>query len=214
MIGNLLIFGDSYSTFEGHIPKGHAVYYSESDPSNTGVTKVSETWWYPLLSLLSANLVYNDSWSGSTICNTGYGGDCSKTSSFIYRLERHIENGFFEKNKVDTLFVFGGTNDSWANSPLGEIKFSDIKAEELFSVLPAVSYLAKRLREALPDVNVIFLINTEIKEEIREGIRLCANHYGHRYIDFPYIEKVGNHPTPIGMKTIKDTVLDYIKANV
>ena len=26
--GNVMIFGDSYSTYSGHIPEGYAVYYS------------------------------------------------------------------------------------------------------------------------------------------------------------------------------------------
>ena len=212
-VKNVFILGDSYSTFKGYIPEGHSIYYSENDASHTGVVKVEDTWWYPLMNELCANLVLNDSWSGSTVCNTGYGGDCSKTSSFIFRLDRHIANGFFDENDVDTVFVFGGTNDAWANSPIGEIIYSDFTSEALFSALPAFSYVAKRLSEKLPNANVIFLINTEIKEEIRTAIREIATHYGHKYVDFESIDKVSGHPTVLGMKNIKDTVLKFIQNN-
>ena len=35
-----IIFGDSYSTYEGHIPEGYAVYYPRLDVGDVG-----ETWW-------------------------------------------------------------------------------------------------------------------------------------------------------------------------
>ena len=33
------------------------------------------------------------------------------------------------------MFVFGGTNDSWSEAPLGEIKYTDWEDGELYSVL-------------------------------------------------------------------------------
>lgn len=46
---NILIFGDSYSTFEGYIPDGFAVYYSKTEGGETDVRAVEDTWWYQLL---------------------------------------------------------------------------------------------------------------------------------------------------------------------
>ena len=40
----------------------------------------------------------------------------------------------------DIILVFGGTNDSWANSPLGEMKHEGYTSQDLFSFRPAVSY--------------------------------------------------------------------------
>ena len=91
---NVMIFGDSYSTYDGYIPKGYAVYYADMECDNTDVRKVEETWWHRVCSDLSLHLVRNDSWSGSTLCNTGYNGDCSETNSFIYRMETLEEKGF------------------------------------------------------------------------------------------------------------------------
>ena len=84
-LGNVLIFGDSYSTFKGFIPKGYADYYRPEGNPKTDLLHVEETWWHKLITKTESTLLLNDSWSGSTVCNTGYNGDCSKTNSFIYK---------------------------------------------------------------------------------------------------------------------------------
>lgn len=75
---NIVIFGDSYSTFEGYIPSGYYPYYTPTQPHIPDVQCVENTWWHMLVKELGANIVRNDSWSGSTVCNTAYEGvDCS-----------------------------------------------------------------------------------------------------------------------------------------
>ena len=72
MSNNTIIFGDSYSTFENFIPAGYAVHYFENGRPETDVTKVSQTWWHQVVTEADLNLILNNSWSGSTICYTGY----------------------------------------------------------------------------------------------------------------------------------------------
>lgn len=67
-----IIFGDSYSTFEDYIPIGFAFYYSGKGRGETDVTAVGQTWWHQVVNETELNLVQNISWSGSTICYTGY----------------------------------------------------------------------------------------------------------------------------------------------
>ena len=62
-IGNVLIIGDSYSTFEGKIPDGYACYYIKSGKPETDVTKEEQTWWAQLIQETNAKLVLNISWS-------------------------------------------------------------------------------------------------------------------------------------------------------
>ena len=113
---NTVVFGDSYSTFAGYIPSGNAPYY----PSYN-VIEVEQTWWMQLMEKAGGNLLLNESYSGSTICNTGYNGvDCSQSTSFLYRYDKLKRGGFFEENEVNTVIVFGGINDSWAKSPFGK----------------------------------------------------------------------------------------------
>ena len=142
MKNNLLIFGDSYSTFEGHVPAGYAVYYSDTLHPLSGITKVEQTWWHQVMTERNMNLVRNDSWSGSTVCYNGY---CSHDAAFIHRLHKLIDSGFFRQNPIDTVFVFGGTNDSWADAPLGELKFDRFTKEDLSCALSGISCFLKTL---------------------------------------------------------------------
>jgi len=207
-----VIFGDSYSTFRGYIPDGYAVYYSEEGRPETDVRAVEETWWHQVMGETGMELILNNSWSGSTICFTGYGNtDCSQTSSFLHRLQLLREQGFFRENRVDTVFVFGGTNDSWADAPVGSLKFEDWAREDLYSVLPAVCCLLKTLQDTVPGAEIFCLINTELKPEIAEGMKQACDRYGIRKIVFDHIDKQHGHPTIQGMCDIKNQVLEHLK---
>ena len=202
-----VIIGDSYSTFEGYIPEGYAIYYSSKDCDNTDVRHVEETWWKRLEDKGVMQVVHNNSWSGSTVCYTAYGErDCSGDSSFIFRAKQLIDQDYFVKNEIDTVIIFGGTNDSWANSPLGDIKFEGIERSDLFCVLPAISYLVKILREALPNVDIICVANTEIKDEIINATKVVSEHYGAKYVKLHDINKRCGHPTVQGMGEIAEQV--------
>ncbi len=208
---NIMIFGDSYSTFAGYIPEGYAVYYSSADRPETDVRKVEETWWHRVCTALDLNLVLNNSWSGSTLCNTGYQGDCSGTSSFLHRLDVLKEDGFFESHAIDTVFIFGCTNDSWANAPLGEVKFGDYTAEDLRQVLPGICCFIGRVQETLPDAQVVFLINTDLKPQIGEAVKAASVHYGTAYIELKDIDKRCGHPTVQGMTDIAGQVEAFLR---
>lgn len=208
MKNNTIIFGDSYSTFEGFVPEGYDIYYFENGYSDTDVTKVSQTWWHQVAAEANLNIILNNSWSGSTIGYTGYDNvDCSKSSSFIYRLKQLIAEGFFVKNKIDTVFVFGGTNDTWSDAPVGEIKYSNWKEEELYFVLPAICYFLNLLKETLPQAEIYCLINTELKPEITSCMHQACEKYGIAPVTFDNIDKVCGHPTIQGMKDIKEGVM-------
>lgn len=209
---NLMILGDSYSTFEGCIPEGNAVYYSKTPRPETDVRNENETWWSRLVAASGAKLVLNDSWSGSTIGYTGYENrDCSKDSSYIYRFRKLYSEGFFEKNDIDTVLVFGGTNDNWANAPLGVPTFSGWSEKDLYEVLPAICYLVHSISTLLPSVNVYFIVNTELKPEISECFRLAADRFGIKVIFLTEFEKRCGHPTVNGMRSIFEQVFARLK---
>lgn len=212
MKNNTIIFGDSYSTFAGFIPNGYLSYYSEIEKPETDVTKVSQTWWSQVVKDANLNLVLNNSWSGSTICHTGYNNsDCSESSSFIYRLKELIRDGFFEKNEIHKVFVFGGTNDSWADAPLGEMKFKDWTDDDLYSVLPGICYFLNLLRETLPQAEIYCMINIGLKSEISSCLKTACERYNITPITFDTIDKRDGHPTIQGMQDIKDGVLKILK---
>ncbi len=201
---SILIFGDSYSTYAGYIPVGYAVYYPSGE--ELGVLDVSQTWWHMLASETDSDILLNNSWSGSTICNTGYDGDCSATSSFIFRLSQLIDNGFFADNNIDRVLVFGGTNDSWTGNACANVMFADWTADDLFRVLPGISYFTHKLQTVVPADKIHFIINTELRPEISQGIADICDHYGISYTALTDIDKIWGHPTAKGMVQIKEQV--------
>ena len=207
-IGNVLILGDSYSTFEGFNPKGNNVWYQKGGHDRTDVTEVTQTWWYQLIQETQSNLVLNESFSGATVCNTER--ENIPHTSFIYRLNNLIERGFFKEKEINTVFVFGGTNDSWIDSPVGENKYENFTKEDLDFVLPAFCYLLKTLKTLLPKAKIVSLINTELKEEISKGFQKAIEKFEVTPVVFQEIGKNFRHPNILGMKQIKEEVLKVL----
>lgn len=208
-LGNIFILGDSYSTFTGLIPEGYGSWYSPEPKPETDVTKASQIWHQRLLEQVKGHIVMNDSWSGSTICCTGYDGKDFSHCAFINRLDKYLEAGFFRENKIDTLLILGATNDSWSDAPVGQLQLEGWTREDLFRVLPAAGYLASRLSENFPDTRLLYIINTELKEEITRGIAEACAHFGIPTLQLQNIDKLAGHPTIAGMQQIADQVAAY-----
>lgn len=211
-LGNLFILGDSYSTFSGNIPEDCHPYYPANEEVGNNVVDVSQTWWKPFIEETGANLIENCSYSGSTICHTGYRGEDYSKISFIARFEKRVASGLFDKNKIDTFILFGATNDSWANSPLGEVKYSDWTNEDLYSSFPAFCYLLDRILTVLPDTKLIFVLNSELKPEINETYTKICEKYNVDMLKLKDIQKVEGHPDIKGMKQIKEQIIEYVKS--
>lgn len=213
MINNFVIFGDSYSTHKDYIPKEYPFYYCDGGRSlgePWTKTEVGETWWGRLMEKTDAKLILNNSWSGSTIGYTGYDGDCSTSSSFIYRYRQLQASGFFKENRIDTIFVFGGTNDSWSEAPLGSVQFGDWEESDLFRVLPAICYFMDRLKRDHPNARVVFIANCDIKPEIVDCMRTAAGRLGVELVELSGIDKVSRHPTPLGMAQICEQIIKVL----
>ena len=164
-----------------------------------------------LVERTGAVLVLNDSWSGSTIGYTGYEGDCSTSSSFIYRYRKLMEKGFFAENEMDTILVFGGTNDSWSNAPLGDETYADFREDDLFNVLPAICYFMTTLKQNHPNTRVVFIGNCDIKREILDCMAHAAQRLSVDFVELHDIDKINGHPTVLGMTQICDQVMEKLK---
>ena len=122
------------------------------------------------------------------------------------------KDDFFKKNEIDTVFVFGGTNDSWLDTtPKGEEMLDGWCEDDLYSTLPAISYLIAKLKEELPYGNVVFIINTELDEKIVKAIKRSSEKFGTSYIELSDIDKESDHPTVLGMEQIYNQVKSAIK---
>ena len=209
-LGRVFVLGDSYSTFDGYIPQGYASYYGERE-NPTDVRAVEQTWWHLLVKETNSTLIQNCSWSGTTICHTGYNGEDCKDKSFIARFRKLANDGYFYENPVDTLFVFGGTNDSWTGAQLGELKYFDWTEEELYSVLPAISYLLSLIKDTLSSTRIIVVINTELKKDIAEGLKAACEYFGIEWVELESIDKMCGHPSILGMEQIKNQIIEVLK---
>ena len=122
------VLGDSYSTFEKYIPDTNKTYYTTTDWSKTGVVNVKQTWWWQVIKKAGFKLGANDSYSGATVSYSGYNDEDYADRSFITRVPR--------LGNPDIILIFGGINDNWANTPIGEYKYEDFKRADLYTYRP------------------------------------------------------------------------------
>src|SRR5574344_955127 len=157
------ILGDSYSTFEGYLaPDTNYVWYFAKPPQNrTDVTNVTETWWYKFIKENGFKLCVNNSFSGSTICYTGYNREDYSDRSFVTRM-----------NKLgcpDMILIFGCTNDNWAKAPIGDYQYSDWTRHNLFSFRPAMAKMLSYMTAHYINTEIYFILNCDMKPEIIES---------------------------------------------
>lgn len=204
------IIGDSYSTFENWVPAGNAVYYTGDNNTKTGVTSVDKTWWHILTTKLGASLLRNDSWSGGTIAGTGYSGSDATQTSFVTRGNRSFGESKVLEQKPDAIFILGGLNDTWANSPVGDVKYSNFNQSDLKQTLPSTSKLISDLKNYNPGCQIVLIAPHEVKGEIKTGMRTICDHYKATFVELPEVATVDGHPTDVGMQQIADYIYDKI----
>lgn len=195
------ILGDSYSTFKGHVtPEKNLVWYPFE---NNDVKKLEQTWWHQFIHNYGYVLEVNNSYSGSTVCNTGYQKADYSALSFIARMG--------ELGNPDIIFIFGATNDSWAGAPIGEYKYGGWTKEELYSFRPALAYLLDGLQSRHPHARVYYLLNSELKESINESVYTVCAHYGVPVVTLYNIDKQVGHPSMAGMKAISEQLHEFLE---
>lgn len=203
---SVTIFGDSYSTFEGYLtPDTMETWYflGRNEPQRTDVKTVRQTWWWQVIDRMGWKLEVNNSWSGATICNTGYGDADYTHRSFM---TRHASLG-----RPDVILLFGGTNDSWCGAPLGEFKYEGWKRADLYCFRPALAWLLHHLKDRYPTADLFFMLNSDLKESINTSVADICAHYGVPVIKLSGIDKTAGHPNIKGMQQIADQVVEVLK---
>lgn len=200
------ILGDSYSTFEGYLtPDTMDIWYFENkqDPRRTDVKSVGETWWMQLIKKKNWKLELNNSWSGSTICYTGYGDEDYRLRSFITRVPA--------LGSPDIILIFGGTNDSWSNAPVGEYKYADWRRADLYTFRPAMACMLHKIKERYPTADIYFISNDGLKPEITVSMAQICKRYDVPMIQLENISKTAGHPNVKGMTQIAEQLDKAIK---
>lgn len=197
------ILGDSYSTYGGYVtPASNACWYNGTDggtDKQNDVKDVEQTWWRIYLTQTGNVLEVNNSYSGSTVCHTGYRGDDFSDRSFITRIHA--------VGAPDILFVFGGTNDSWAKAPLGDFQYEGWAKRDLYAFRPAFAYLLHQLKQLYPQTRIINITNCDLSTEVTESMDCLCRHYQVENVRLQQIDKQWGHPSIQGMKSICEQVM-------
>lgn len=207
--GKYAVLGDSYSTYEGYIPEGYNTWYGGERGVGSHVDSVKDTWWYPLCELPDTELLFNCSYSGSTICNTTYEGRFCPDTSFVGRMRDYFSGAH---GTPDTVFVFAGTNDTWAGSPIGTPSaraWDTYTDDDLREVFPAVHCMLDYLRAKLPKARIILLLNDLLSEPIMAALHSEGAAYACDVIDLYDISRHEGHPTAEGMRRIREEILSF-----
>ena len=201
---SVTIFGDSYSTFEGYnYPSTNETWYFAKGRDNNDVKRVEETWWHQVAQRMAWKVERVNSYSGSTVCRTGYGGADYTERAFITRMSNLGE--------PDIILVCAATNDSWANAPIGEYKYGEWTDKELYSFRPAMAKLCWGLRNHYPKARVLFILNNDLKPVINESVTTICSHYDIPVLLLHDIDKQGGHPSVSGMKSMADQVVNAVR---
>jgi len=199
------ILGDSYSTFEGYVtPETNEMwYYAQGERGRTDVTDVTQTWWHQLISQQGWKLCVNNSYSGATICYTGYSGNDYSKRSFLSRMDN--------LGQPDIIFVFGATNDSWAGSPIGEYTYDNLQKSNLWTFRPAMARLLEWMTKRYVGTEIYFILNDGLRDDINESVKTICEHYGVACITLTGIDKMSGHPSVKGMQQIAGQVAKAVK---
>ncbi len=195
------ILGDSYSTFKDHIPSINACWYPDAC---NDVKEVEQTWWHQFINKNGYQLEKNNSWSGSTVCNTGYDAKDYSDRSFFTRVNM--------LGNPDIILIFGGTNDSWCGAKVGEYKYKNWTKPELYTYRPALSYLLASAKMLYPEAEIYFILNTELRDDINESTMTVCKKHKIPVIVLKDIAKQGGHPCIEGMTAISDQITDFINS--
>lgn len=199
------ILGDSYSTFRGYVqPDTNAVWYPQPDLKNNDVEDVTQLWWHQFIRDNGFRLCRNNSFSGATVCFTGYRGEDYSDRSFVTRLT--------DLGAPDIILVFGGTNDSWAKSPVGDYQYGAWQPQDLYRFRPAMACLLDGLQKRYPGTELYVIINDGLSDEVTASMKAISDHYGVKYIQLEAIDKQWGHPSQQGMAQIARQVARVVCA--
>ena len=200
------VLGDSYSTFEGFIPKENEIWYwAKPNRELTDVERVEQTWWWQVIKEGGYKMGMINSWSGATICNTGYDDRDFTDRSFVTRA--------LNLGTPDIILICGGTNDSWAKVKMGNYQYADWKRADLYYFRPAMAKMLDEIQQHYPNAEVYFILNTQLSDDINSSVKEVCKHYNVTLVQLKDIDKQHGHPNIKGMRSFANQVLAAIRSN-
>ncbi len=207
------ILGDSYSTYEGYLtPDTNEVWYFRPENAalhtKNNVRQVEQTWWHQVIEKMGAKLEINNSYSGATVCYTGYKHGKPQHDDYHDRAFITRSNKLGNPNLI---LICGGTNDSWCGAPVGDYIFGNWTDAQLYNYRPALAKLLYDLRANYPTAELLFILNSDLKPSINESTHTICNHYNVPCLDLQDIDKQQGHPSIKGMKSFAEQVIAYLQ---
>lgn len=219
------ILGDSISTLEGYNPRNFKVFYAGEACKRSGVAEMQDTWWGKVINFFGAELLVNNSWSGSRVTLTP-GGTLDHLFPAGISDERtaglHIGSV-----KPDVIIVNMGVND-WANGAAVDFFKDDCTIYDYYtSFCGAYEDMLLKLKKNYPQSEIwcCTLCETIISakpsfkfphsykgidiHKYNHAIYRTAQEQGCNVIDLrvPYDSLDGTHPNAAGMITIATQVV-------
>ena len=205
-IGKVGILGDSYSTFGGYVPKDYAVYYDVDAGDYYGnVNNVNLTWWMQVINALDGQLVMNSSYSGSCVCNLAREEDVSE-ESFTTRMKADLG----ADKELDTILIYGCTNDVWRKVSRGSLNFGEVTKDELNDLFPAICHTVGFMKQNHPNARIVFITNWFFDEDVLGAVQSVCDYYDAEHLNLAKFELKNGHPTIPGMKSIADQVVAFL----
>ena len=200
------VLGDSYSTFEGYNPAGNVTWYpGEAITAGNDCQSVEKCWWFRFASEYGCAIQSNESWSGTPVCNDGYGsGDHDATErSFITRMTRLSQS--------ELIFVLGGLNDYWAGAQLGDYVYSGWTDAQKSKFRPAMAYMLDWLQHHHAGAKIIFIKPNQLSTDFKTSVDTVCEHYGVPVVTLTNaVSVVDGHPDTHGMAEVYAQVLDTV----
>lgn len=201
----LSVYGDSISTYMGYNPQPCKVYYDRERAGRAGIFSADSTWWAVVLKHFGAQLLMNNSWSGSKV----YGDDMSAGSS-----EWRTRNLHRDGELPDIILIYMGVNDYGYGIYPGEGYFQSAYERMLWTLkgrYPRAKIYCATLACGAMNGQKTFpaYLNGNAFEDYNQAIRIAAQKYRCRLVDLAamgitYESVDGTHPNAMGMQQLAE----------
>lgn len=206
------VLGDFISTFQGYSPPG-GVYYAASSGAVTGVNGVEDTWWMKVIRARGGVLLANNSWSGSTVAESGNLGAAS-----LSRIRKLGPDGV----SPDVVMVFTGLNDVSRYVPLETFRADyEIMIRRIRDLYPAALVLCGTLvtgyieRPLFPRLTYFGRRLAEYNGALREAAAAAGAAVADlAALEESYASMDGLHPSGAGMAQLADQWLRCLGGDV
>lgn len=199
------VYGDSLSTYAGYNPSRCKVYYDRERAGRAGIFSVESTWWAIVLKHFGAQLLVNNSWSGSKVYGQDIAAGCS---------EWRTRNLHRDGEMPDIILIHMGMNDYGYGIYPGEGYFQDAYEKMVWTLkgrYPAAQIYCATLASGVLNGQNMFpeYLNGNAFADYNQVIRYCAQKYNCHLVDLAamgvYYDSVdGVHPNAMGMQQLAE----------